>query len=87
MAKPILVVKTPQENYTKGLEQTISKGVNNEYHVLLLIGEKGSEVQFYTLNAESLNAQDVKELKKELHKINEGIKAKSKPVKNESTVN
>lgn len=78
MAKPILVVNTPQENYSKDLEKRISKGVNNEYHVLLLIGKAGTDVSFYTLNAEQLTAMDLKELKSELHKINEETKAKYK---------
>lgn len=74
MAKPILVVRTP--NYYKELEKHISAGVGNEYHVLVIAMPEDSEVTFETHNAEKLNSLEMKDLKKAVFQHNKPHKVK-----------
>jgi hypothetical protein len=74
MAKPILVVRTP--NYNKELGKLISAGVNNEYHVLIVAMPEDSEVSFETHNAERLNSLEMKDLKKAVFEHNKARKPK-----------
>lgn len=66
--KPILVVRTP--HYNKNLGETISKGINHEYHVLVVAMPENSEVTFETFNTDNITGLDLKDLKKAVFENN-----------------
>jgi hypothetical protein len=74
MAKPILVVRVPAENFEKDLGKHIAAGVGNQYHVLVVVMPENTEVTFETFNAENLTALEMKDIKKAVFENNKKLK-------------
>lgn len=88
MAKPILIVRTPQRRNLADVRAQLNTQFKGEYHVLMVINpDEQTDVLFEVHNAENLKPSELSDLRKAVYDHNKPLKKAESQVLTDNTVN